>query len=163
MHLKQQAMLIQYLKQGFYNSIMKKYIAIIAIMLFSVTAFAQSRGRVQTIATDSLKGNNSSVLATIPITGSYESMFIEIAATRVSTAAGGVFYLHAGLSETTAQEVNSSNSSVEFMVNDTMTTADVATQYFNILIVNPGSSKYFIYGDGDANDTLKVVTKILLK
>ena len=142
---------------------MKKYIVIFAIMLMGVSAFAQSRGRVQTIATDSLKGNNSSVLATIPITGTYESLFVEITATRVSTAAGGVFYLHAGLSETTAQEVNSVNSSVEFMVNDTMTTTDVATQYFNILIPNPGSSKYFIYGDGDANDTLKVGTKILLK
>lgn len=132
-------------------------------MLFTVAAFSQSRGRVQTIATDSLKGNNSSILATIPITGSYESLFIEITADRVSTAAGGTFYLKAGLSATTAQEVNSANSSVEFMVNDTMTTTDVATQYFNILIPNPGASKYFIFGDGDANDTLKVSTKILLK
>jgi len=142
---------------------MKKLFILLALVIVAMTVNAQSRGRVQTIATDSLKGNNSSVLATIPITGSYESLFIEIAATRVSTAAGGVFYLHAGLSETTAQEVNSVNSSVEFMVNDTMTTTDVATQYFNILVTNPGSSKYFIYGDGDANDTLSVVTKILLK
>ena len=141
---------------------MKKYIVIFAVMLMGVSAFAQ-RGQIQTIATDSLKGNNSSVLATIPITGTYESMFIEITATRVSTAAGGVFYLHAGLDETQAQEVNSANSSVEFLVNDTMTTTDVATQYFNILIPNPGAKEYFIYGDGDANDTLKVGTRIFLK
>lgn len=128
-----------------------------------VSTFAQSRGRIKTVATDSLKGNNSSILATIPITGTYESMFIKITATRVSTAAGGVFFLKAGLDEASAQEVNSDNSSVEFMVNDTMTTTDVATQYFNILIAEPGSSKYFIFGDGDANDTLKVGTEYLLK
>ena len=142
---------------------MKKYIVIFAIMLLGVSAFAQSRGRDKTVTTDNLEGNNSSVLATIPITGSYESMFIELTVTRVSTAAGGVFYLHAGLSEAAAQEVNSSNSSVEFMVNDTMTTTDVATQYFNILIPNPGASKYFIYGDGEVNDTLSIVTKYFLK
>lgn len=132
-------------------------------MLMGVSIFAQSRGREKTVTTDSLKGNNSSILATIPITGTYESLFIEITATRVSTAAGGTFYIYAGLSETTAQQLNEDNSSVEFMIDDTMATTDLATQYFNILIPNPGASKYFIYGDGDDSDTVKVATKYFLK
>lgn len=132
-------------------------------MLMGVSMFAQSRGRIKTVVTDSLKGNNSSILATIPITGTYESMFIGLTITRVSAAAGGIFYLYAGLSESAAQVVNSLNSTVEFMVNDTMTTTDVATQYFNILITNPGASKYFIFGDGEVNDTLSIKTEYLLK
>ena len=143
---------------------MKKLALILVFVIVAMAANAQSgRGKIKTATTDSLKGNNSSVLATIPVTGSYESVFIEITATRVSTAAGGTFYLYAGLDETQAQEVNSDNSSVEFMVNDTMSTTDVATQYFNISIPNPTAKEYYIYGDGDANDTLKVGTRYILK
>jgi hypothetical protein len=142
---------------------MKKFIAIIAILLIGVSAFAQ-RGTVQNIATDSLKGNNSSILATIPVTGTYESLFIQVTASRVSTAAGGTFYLKDGIDEAAALVMNqSTNPSMECQPNDTLATTDVATQYWLINITEPGAKNYYLFGDGDANDTLKVSTKIILK
>ena len=47
--------------------------------------------------------------------------------------------------------------------NDTLATADVATQYWNITIPYPENTNYYIYGDGDANDTVLVTTKYFIK
>ena len=131
--------------------------------MVAIAANAQ-RGVVQNIATDSLLGNNSAILATVPITGTYASLFIQVTMTRVSTAAGGTLYLKTGIDEAAATVANATICpSIEFQANDTMALADAATQYWLINITEPGAKNYYIFGDGDANDTVKVATKIILK
>jgi len=142
---------------------MKKIYIILVMILFVVSVNAQ-RGKVQTLATATLNGNETKTLAEIPVTGSYESVFVSLTVTRVSTAAGGVLYLKAGMDSASAKVMTTVLSpSTEFFVNDTMTTTDVATQYFPINITEPGAKYYSILGDGDVNDTVSVVTKVLLK
>lgn len=83
---------------------------------------------------------------------------------RISTAAGGTLYLQAGLDSDSKITLNTSIApSVEFAANDTMVTTDVATQYWNINITEPGAKNYYIFGDGDVNDTVKVTTRYILK
>lgn len=142
---------------------MKKLIAIIAVMFIALGAMAQ-KGKLITLTVDSLKGNNNETLATIPLTGSYQSLFIQVKIDRVSTAAGGTLYLKSGAS-TAGVLVNnqSTNPNYGFAPNDTLATTDVATQYWNIYIPNPEATLYHIYGDGDDNDTLKVTTSYIYK
>lgn len=132
-------------------------------MLVSAS-FAQGRGSVKTLATFAVNGNNNVTSDPIQITGSYTSLFISVAITRISTAAGGVFYLKNGLTLASSFEINqSTNPGLSAQPNDTLTTADVATQYVSYEIKNPGASKYYIYADGDANDTLSVVVSYMYK
>lgn len=142
---------------------MKKISILLVLIMFALGAMAQ-RGKIQTLTVDSLKGNNNETLAVIPITGTYESLFIQVKIDRISTAAGGTLYLKSGL-ETAAVLVNnhSTHPGYGFAPNDTLATADVATQYWNIYIPNPEATIYHIFGDGDANDTLKVTTKYFIK
>lgn len=133
------------------------------IMVNSIDTIAQ-RGRLKTLAVDTLKGNNDQTLGVVPITGSYESLFISVKIDRISTAAGGTLYLKSG-TETASVLVNdqSTNPNLGFAPNDTLATADVATQYWNIYIPKPEATLYHIFGDGDANDTVKVTTKYYIK
>lgn len=133
-------------------------------MLMGVSMFAQSRGRVKTLAVDTLAGNNDQTLGTIPITGTYESLFIQIKMDRISAAAGGTLYLKGGIDAAASLVMNqSTNPSAEFQPNDTMPTTDVATQYWLINLTEPGAKNYYIFGDGDVNDTVKITTKYILK
>lgn len=133
------------------------------IVFVALTANAQ-RGTVYTLAADTLKGNNNTTLATIPVSGTYESLAIEVKVDRISTAAGGTLYLKGGLTAAGALVLNQSTTpDMGFAANDTLSTTDVATQYWNIEIPSPGEYFYYIYGDGDANDTVKVTTSYLLK
>lgn len=133
-------------------------------MLMGVSMFAQSRGRVKTLAVDTLAGNNNQTLGTIPITGTYESLFIQIKMDRISAAAGGTLYLKGGIDAAASLVMNqSTNPSAEFQPNDTMPTTDVATQYWLINLTEPGAKNYYIFGDGDVNDTVKITTKYILK
>lgn len=132
-----------------------------AFVLLVVAANAQ-RGRVQTLVVDTLKGNNSSVMATIPVAGTYDQLYISVLTDKISSAAGGTLYLQAGMDASSALEINATNSpSVEFMANDTNTIVDGA--YWNINVTEPGARYYYIYGDGDVNDTVQITTRILLK
>lgn len=142
---------------------MKKFIAILALMVVALGVMAQ-RGSVKTLAVDTLKGNNNKTLAVIPITGTYESLFVQVKVVRKSTAAGGTLFLKSGM-ETAGVLTNnaSTNPNYGFAPNDTLATADVATQYWNIYIPKPEAPLYHIFGDGDANDTIIVTTKYFLK
>lgn len=143
---------------------MKKVIILLTFMLLVVAVNAQSRGRIKTLAVDTMQGNNTTVLGTIPITGSYEQLYIGVTMVRISTAAGGTLYLQAGLDSDSKITLNSDIApSVEFAANDTMATTDVATQYWNINVTEPGAANYFILGDGDVNDTVQVTTRYMLK
>jgi hypothetical protein len=142
---------------------MKKFILMFMLVAIALGAMAQ-RGKIQTLTVDTLKGNNNKILGSIPVTGAYESLLIEVKVDRISTAAGGTLYLRSGLT-TAGVLVNNqtTNPSVGFAPNDTLTTADAATQYWQIYIKNPEALVYQIYGDGDANDTIKITTKYFLK
>lgn len=132
-------------------------------MINDVDSFAQ-RGRLKTLAVDTLKGNNNQTLGVIPITGTYESLFITVKMDRISTAAGGTLYLKSGAETASVLDNNqATNPAIGFAPNDTLTTTDVATQYWNIYIPNPEATLYHIFGDGDANDTVKITTKYYIK
>lgn len=142
---------------------MKKLILLAAVLMFVVASFAQT-GVVKSIATLAVNGNNNFTSAAIPVTGSYGSLFISVAVTRVSTAAGGTLYLKSGLAAASILEINqSTNPGLSASPNDTLVTADVATQYWNLEIKNPGASKYYIFADGDVNDTISVATTYMYK
>jgi hypothetical protein len=139
---------------------MKKISILLVLIIFALGVEAQ----IKTLAVDTLKGNNNQTLGVIPVTGTYSAMFIQVKMDRISTAAGGTLYLKAGLETAGVLTLNqSTNPSYGFAPNDTLVTADVATQYWNIFIPNPEATIYHIYGDGDANDTVKITTKYFLK
>lgn len=141
-----------------------KRILIGLILLIACFTLNAQRGQTQVLVADTLKGNNNKTLATIPVTGTYESLFISVKVDRISTAAGGTLYLKSGIDAASSLVVNqSTNPSVEFAANDTLATTDVATQYWNISITEPAAKYYYIFGDGDANDTVKVTTTLILK
>lgn len=142
---------------------MKKLIFVLVLAFVALAANAQ-KGTVLTLPVDTLKGNNNKILDAINLTGSYESAFISVKIVRKSTAAGGTLYLKTGMDAASALVVNHVTSpSIAFAPNDTMATADVATQYWNINITDPGEKYYEIFGDGDANDTIIVTTSYILK
>lgn len=142
---------------------MKKLVFILILGVAYLSVSAQS-GRVKTLTVDTLKGNNNQTLAEINLTRSSQGMAIKVQMDRVSTAAGGTLYLKTGIDSASAQVVSQvTNPSVEFQANDTMTTADVATQYWNITVTKPAQSYFAIFGDGDANDTVKVTTSYIYK
>lgn len=141
---------------------MKKFISILVLMVITLGVMAQ--GSLKILTVDTLKGNNNKTLGVIPITGTYQSLFINVKIDRISTAAGGTLYLKSG-TETAGVLVNnqSTNPTYGFAPNDTLATADVATQYWNIYIPSPEATLYHIYGDGDASDTVKVTIKYFIK
>lgn len=141
---------------------MKKLAVVLMLMVVALGAMAQ--GSLKTLTVDTLKGNNNQTLGVIPITGAYQSLFINVKIDRISTAAGGTLYLKSG-AETAGVMVNnqSTNPTYGFAPNDTLATSDVATQYWNIYIPNPEATLYHIYGDGDASDTVKVTIKYFIK
>ena len=142
---------------------MKKILTLLVLLTLALGVSAQ-RGRVKTLTVDTLKGNNNATLAEIPITGSYQSLFIKVKIDRISTAAGGTLYLKSGLDSASVLVNNQlTNPNIGFAPNDTLATTDVATQYWNIYIPNPEATTYHIFGDGDANDTIKVTTKYFIK
>lgn len=141
-----------------------KKLFLLTLMLTIVLGAMAQRGSLKTLTVDTLKGNNNKTLGVIPITGTFESLFIQVKIDRKSTAAGGTLYLKSGV-ETAGVLVNnhSTNPAYGFAPNDTLATADVATQYWNIFIPNPEATIYHIFGDGDANDTIIVTTKYFIK
>jgi len=144
---------------------MKKIILISIVFLFAVSTYAQrGKGRVVTLTADTIEGNNNVNLGEVIVTGTYESLFIQVAMNRISTAAGGTLYLKSGI-DSAAVLVNnqSTNPNAIFAPNDTLATTDVATQYWNIEIPKPGGKEYHIWADGDANDTVATVIKYILK
>lgn len=142
---------------------MKKLFILLTLVLFVFAANAQ-RGRLKTLDVDTLAGNNNQTLGVITLSGSYQSLFITVAMDRISTAAGGTLYLKAGAETASVLDLNqSTNPGTGFAPNDTLVTSDVATQYWNIFIPFPEATKYHIYGDGDANDTVQITTKYYIK
>lgn len=142
---------------------MKRFVLFIAVLMFAVTSFAQ-KGTVKSLDALAVNGNNNSTSDAIQVTGSYQSLFINAKITRVSTAAGGTLYLKSGLTSAGALVVNqSTNPGLSASPNDTLATADVATQYWNLEIKNPGASKYYIFADGDVGDTLSVAITYMYK
>ena len=134
------------------------------LVIVAITVNAQGRGRVGTLAVDTLQGNENVTFDPISLTGTYESLFISCKIDRISTAAGGTLYIKSGISSATALVLNqSTNPNMACSPNDTLATADVATQYWNIEIPKPGATKYYIFGDGDANDTVKVTISYVYK
>jgi len=150
---------------------MKKVILLFSLILVYSLGFSQwGSGVVKTVSAsaytshDTLDGNNNRTLAEISVKSSFQSLYISCAITRVSTAAGGTLYLKTGIDSSSALVVNqSTNPTYGFSPNDSLATTDVATQYWNISIPNPEPKTYLIWGDGDVNDTVKVVTKYILK
>lgn len=142
---------------------MKKLLFLLVFSVICLGLSAQS-GRVKTLQVDTLKGNNSKVLAEINLTRSADGMAIKVQVDRVSTAAGGTLYLKTGIDAASAAVANqSTNPSIEFQANDTLATTDVATQYWNIVVTSPAQKYFAIYGDGDVNDTIKVTTSYIYK
>lgn len=142
---------------------MKKIFIIITLLVLALGASAQ-KGKIKTLTVDTLAGNNNATLATITSSGEYATLAIQVKIDRISTAAGGTLYLKSGLSSGGALVNNQSTHPALIVApNDTLATTDVATQYWNIEIPNPGMYYYYIWGDGDANDTVKVTTSYMYK
>lgn len=137
---------------------MKKILFILILVSFAFVASAQ-KGRVKTIVADTLQGNNNTNGADIIVSGSYDALVIEATCSKISTDAGGTLYLQGGIQ--TYQTVNEANSNAKFTTNDTLTITDGAV--WRIEIPNPPLGKYRLFGDGDANDTVKVSTIYYLK
>jgi len=151
---------------------MKKLVVLFSILFLFILSVEAQRGpgRVKTVdasgytSQDTLDGNNNRTLAEFELTGTYNTLQISCAITRVSTAAGGTLYLKTGIDSASVLVVNqSTNPTYGFSPNDTLATSDVATQYWNITIPDPEPKTYHIFGDGDVNDTVKVVTKYIYK
>lgn len=138
---------------------MKKFLFLI-VMLIPFVLNAQ-KGIVKSLANDTLKGNNNNSIGFITATGSYNSLLIEVKNTKISSAAGGTLYLKGGLTTTTVQVLNASNSNVKFSTNDTLTVTDGSV--WRVEIPFPADKYYEIWGDGDASDTVKVETKYIFK
>ena len=142
---------------------MKKGIILIALLAFAFIASAGVKGKVQTMTADSVQGNEN-VTFNIPVTGEYASLIISAKVTRVSTAAGGTLTLKAGSSTSDVFTINqSTNPALSAAPNDSLATADVATQYVWWEIKNPGAMVYQIFCDGDVNDTIIVTPSYVLK
>jgi len=142
---------------------MKRILLIITLLVFAFGINAQT-GKIKTLTVDTLAGNNNATLATITSSGEYSTLAIQVKIDRLSTAAGGTLYLKSGLSSAGALVNNqSTHPNLAAAPNDTLATTDVATQYWNIEIHNPGAYYYYIWGDGDANDTIKVTTSYMYK
>lgn len=136
------------------------------MLVFAVVAMAASAqyNKPITLTVDTLKGNNNKILDAITVQGTYANLFLSVKVTRKSAAAGGTLFLKAGKDAASALVVNhATNPQLICSPNDTLATADVATQYWNIVVPNPGELYYEIYGDGDANDTIIVTTTYSLK
>lgn len=142
---------------------MKRLVFILVFAIVAIAANAQ-RGSIRTLPVDTLKGDNNNILASTTVTGDYESLFISVKVDRISTAAGGTLYLKTGMNAASALVVNQTTSpTIEFAPNDTFATTDVATQYWNITLTDPGARYFEVFGDGDASDTVKVTTSYMLK
>lgn len=146
---------------------MKKIFAILFVALMFVVATNEAnaqRGRVKTLTVDTLQGNENVTFDAIALTGSYSSVIISAKVERISTAAGGTLTLKSGIDSGSALTINqSTNTNLNAAPNDTLATSDVATQYVNWELVNPAAKNYYVFGDGDADDTVKVTISYMYK
>ena len=119
------------------------------------------KGTVLSITADNVEGNENIYLTTKKLTGTYESVALQTLFTKVSAAAGGTAYIQGSVDGTTYVTLTSTANQFIFFPNDTVTITDGGYMY----MISYGSpfTYYRFFIDGDANDTVTITPKYILK
>lgn len=149
-----------------------KNLILLFLFSFALTLGVDAqRGAVKTITVDTVMGDEDIYLTAESFTGSYESLTFQLLATRISTAAGGTAYFQGsvdGVSYTNLSwheggclECWFGSSAADSSCSKAF--ADVATQTFQVKVDKSPWKYYRWYLDGDASDTVKVLSKYIFK
>lgn len=135
---------------------MKKILFIFALIVLVASANAQ-RGKVFSIAVDTLNGNETVNFEAIQLTGSYDEVTIQILCTQLGGTSDGTLILYGSLDGTSYQILNATSmpAAVYYgFLNDTLTVINGAIHTW---IIEDNPFKYYRYtGVGTASDTTKI-------
>jgi len=111
---------------------MKKLITLIAVLLFVVTASAQTFNQATVWTVDTLTNSETAYLTLPKVSRSVESISGLVLAETVTGTAAGTIILQGSLDGTTYQTLTAETGLITFMVNDTTTIVDNAVFAWNI-------------------------------
>lgn len=137
---------------------MKKLFIILSLLLCVYVVNAQ---RVYTITSDTLTEVETEYFTVPDITGTYESLGIQVLCTELGGTADGTVVLQGSLDGTTYVTLSDDENYIKGFTNDSLTISDGAANTW--MIYNPGLVSYRIAATGTANDTTLVTTKYFLK
>jgi hypothetical protein len=148
---------------------MKKLTIILILALVAFASFSQ--GTVKTITADTVKGNEDVYFTAEVMSGGWNTLVMQMLATRVSTAAGGTASIQGSVDGTSYTTLNwHEDGCLECWFGSatadsacTKAFADAATQVFQVKFDETPWRYYRWLVDGDANDTMIINASYIFK
>lgn len=137
---------------------MKKIIILFAFILF---VFASSAQKVYTITSDTLTAVETEYFTLPDLTGSYNSLVIQVLCTELGGTSDGTAVLQGSLDGTSYVTLTDATGVLKGYANDTLTISSGAVGIW--VIDEPSLVKYRIAATGTADDTTLVTTKYMYK
>jgi hypothetical protein len=141
---------------------MKKLFFLLGIVLLSLGAYAQPNvfGQVYSFAYDSTvdTGDKTFTTGTISTNG---NLTIQVLCTQISGTSAGSAYVQESVDGSSWATMTASNSSIQFITNDTLTIATTAVEIWNIPITY--GTKYRLYCDGSGSNHTGYTVKMVFK
>ena len=152
---------------------MKKFIILLILAFVALAGFGQ-RGVVKTITLDTVKGNENVYFTSEKMTGSYDAFTMQLAATKISSAAGGTASFEASVDGANYTNLYSypyyHSDCIECwfgtLAADSACSkafANVTTQTFQVKVKDTPWKYYRWLIDGDADDTMAIKATYIFK
>ena len=139
---------------------MKRYIIFLGLVLFALVANAQ-KGRVYSVAVDTLNGNETVNFTLGQITGSYNVVAIQALCTQIGGTSDGTLILQGSVDGTSWLTLQDATGVLKGYPNDTLTITNGAVAQW-VVDENPWNF-YRVQGAGTASDTTLVTVKYVYK
>jgi len=139
---------------------MKKF-AILIVFVLSVMALQAQKGRVYSVAVDTLNGNETVNFTLGQITGGYETLTIQALCTNIGGTSDGTLILQGSVDGTSYLTINDETGVLKGYPNDTLTITDGAVVQW--VVQDTPWNFYRIQGAGTASDTTLITGKYVYK
>jgi hypothetical protein len=138
-----------------------KKIILISILFLSVLVANAQRGRVYSVAVDTLNGNETVNFTLGQVTGSYDVLTIQALCSNIGGTSDGTLILQGSVDGTSYLTINDATGVLKGYPNDTLTITDGAVVQY--VVDETPWNFYRIQGAGTANDSTLVTVKYVYK
>lgn len=139
---------------------MKKLIFILVFAIVAIAANAQ-KGKVKTLAVDTLQGAETVNFGVITATGDYRSIDIQAVCTELGGTSDGTLFLKGSVDGLSYIDITDASGLLKGFPNDTLTITDGAI--WNVVIQDVPFKYIRPSGTGTASDTTSIQFKYVFK
>jgi hypothetical protein len=136
---------------------MKKLLILLCGILLSFGLYAQPSviGQVYSFAVDSTVDTGTKNFTTGPVTVN-GNLTIQVLCSQTVATSAGTILIQESVDGTNFVTMNASNSSIQFITNDTLTVADAAVEVWNIPITYGSKYRLRVVGSGSGHTSYRV-------